>query len=237
MHDDIHEIKDLPLYRGLPDEAREALHLIARIHRLRAGSMLFMQGEITSDFYSILSGGVRLIENTEDGKQVNLKVYGPGDIFGLLAWAGKFTHKADVVAVDHTEVLVFSAAQARSLSHQYPEIALKIIDLLVIHVEHAHTRIRSLAAEKVERRLARSLLHFCEKFGKSTIDHPSANFSQQDIAEFTGTTVETVNRTFKKWEKQQLIQQSRMSVIVTNPAGLRKIAGDKQDAGMGYFVE
>ena len=237
MLTDKYDIHNLPFYKGLSHETRVALHGIARMQRLHTGAVLVREGDITNAFYSMVSGGMRLIESVEDGKQVNLKVYGPGDIFGLLSMAGQFSHRADVVAADYSEVLEFNAMKTRKLSHEYPEIALRIIDLLVLHVEHAHTRIRTLAGEKVERRLARSLLHFCQKFGSVIGETLSANFSQQDIAEFTGTTVETVNRTFKKWENQNLIQRSRMSVAVIDAAGLRKIADNEGEPGMGYYVE
>jgi CRP-like cAMP-binding protein len=239
MQVDEYNIDDLPLYKNLSPKAREVLHSSAKTYRLRTGSILFRQGEITNTFYSVLSGGVRLVENIEGGKQVNLKVYGPGDVFGLLSLAGEFPHRADVIAVGHTEVLAFSTLQTRQLSQQYPEIAWKIIDLLVLHVDHAHTRIRTLAAEKVERRLARSLLHFCQKFGSPETNGTLqvANFTQQDLAEFTGTTIETVNRHLRKWEQLDIITRRRMQITVVDPVQLRNLANGSSDNDRGYSTD
>lgn len=236
MYNEEQNIDDLPLYKNLSYGAREALHSVARTYRLRTGSFLLRQGEITNTFYSVLSGGVRLVENIEEGKQVNLKVYGPGDVFGLLSFAGEFTHRADVITVGYSEILAFNALQTRAISQQYPEIAWKIIDLLVLHIEHAHTRIRTLAAEKVERRLARSLLHFCQKFGSpgtnGTLE--AANITQQDLAEFTGTTVETVNRHLRKWEQLDIITRRRMQIVIVSPVKLRDLANGSSGNGQGY---
>lgn len=239
MQTNKYNIDGIPLYKDLSHQARDALHSIAKIQQLRTGSRVFQQGEITNAFYSMLSGGVRLVENTEEGKQVNLKVYGPGDVFGLLALAGEFVHRADVIAVSYSEILIVNALQTRELSQQYPEIALRIIDLLVLHVEHAHTRIRTLAAEKVERRLAHSLLHFCQKFGSLEANGTlkATNFTQQDLAEFTGTTIETVNRHLRKWEQLGIITRSRMQITVIDPAQLRHLANGLPDNGYGYSAD
>lgn len=236
MQADEYNIDDLPLYKHLSYAAREALHHSAKIRRLPAGSRLLKQGDITNTFYSVLSGGVRLVEHVEEGKQVNLKIYGPGDVFGLLSLAGEFTHRADVIAVVDSEILTFNALQTRDLSQQYPEIALTIIDLLVLHVEHAHTRIRTLAAEKVERRLARSLLHFYQKFGHSEANGTlhAANFTQQDLAEFTGTTIETVNRHLRNWEQLRIITRRRMQITIIDLVKLDSLANGSSDNRPGY---
>lgn len=228
---------NLPLFMGLSDEASDALLNMARTHRLRAGEKLFEQGDITRAYYTVLKGGVRLVENTEEGKQINLKIYGPGDVFGLLSLAGEFSHRADVIAVGRSEILVFDALQTRDLAHKYPDIALRIIDLLVLHVEHAHTRIRALAVEKTERRLARSLLHFCTKFGDTGPDDTlqSANFTQQDLAEFTGTTIETVNRILRDWEKRGMITRRRMQITITDVAQLQSLAHAASSNDRGYM--
>lgn len=182
---------------------------------------------------------MRLVENTEEGKQVNLKVYGPGDVFGLLAMAGKFTHRADVISVDYSEVLEFDARKTRHLAHDYPEITLTIIDLLVLHVEYAHTRIRTLSAEKVGQRLARSLLHFCDKFGNTDESglRQAANFTQKDLAEFTGTTIETVNRHLREWEQQGFIKWNRMQITLIDALPLHDLANGKSDTRQGYTVD
>lgn len=239
MQIDNYVVNDLPLYQSLSHEARDALHSIARIRQLRTGSLLFKQGEITNAFYTVLSGGMRLVENVEDGKQVNIKVYGPGDVFGLLSLAGEFTHRGDVVAIGHSEVLWFDALQTRDLSQQYPEIGLKIIELLVLHIEHAHTRIKTLAADKVEQRLARSLLHFCQKFGSSVSNGAlqAANFTQQDLAEFTGTTIETVNRHLRNWEKLGYIMRRRMQITIVDPEQLHILAIGSSEDGRGYSMD
>lgn len=230
-------IRRLPLFDGLDDASITALGTIARQHTLRTDETLFRQGDYARSFYAVAAGGVRLIEHTTEGKVVNLKVYGTGDIFGLLAVAGVFPHYAEIVAVTHSTIIAFDGEKTRHLMQRHPAIALRVIDFLVDHVHHAHDRIRQMAVEKAEQRLARALLHLCNKFGQTTANcQILVDFSQQDIAEFTGTTVETVNRMFKTWEKQGYIERRRLTIAVLDAAALGQIAGERPDVGMGYHL-
>jgi len=231
-------VNELVFFDGLAASTITALQSIARYQTLVAGQHLFNQGDTARAFYVVLSGGVRLVEHTTEGKALNLKVYGPGDVFGLLAIAGGFTYHAGVVALTTSDVIAFDGVQTRQLLHQHPDLALRIIDELVDHVHHSHDRIRQMAVEKVRRRVARALLHFCSKFGQTEPDNRvSANFSQKDIAEFTGTTIETVNRFLREWEKLGYIEWKRMRIILLEPEKLHQIADDNEDMGMTYLVE
>ncbi len=134
---------------------------------------------------------------------------------------------------------VSAGDDTRRVMLDYPELALLVIDSLTAHVQHAHSRIRSLAVEKTERRLARSLLHFYEKFGHRSPDglhQIDVGLSQQDIAEFTGTTQETVNRLLRTWEKQQIIRRSRLQIVILNLEVLQELAADPKQVDMAYLV-
>lgn len=230
-------IAELSFFADLDAASIRAMQSIARQYRLTKGEVLFGQEEIAHSFYVVVHGGVRLIEQTPDGKDMNLKIYGPDDVFGLLAVSGEFPHHARIQAAQYSELVAFDGARTRQIMQTHPNVALRVIDELSAHIHHAHNRIREMAVEKTEQRLARALLHFCQKFGESNGNTLSANFSQRDIAEFTGTTIETVNRIFKKWESTQFIQCSRLSILVTNIPALRNIADDQTNAGRGYLVE
>ncbi|NWG18594.1 MAG: Crp/Fnr family transcriptional regulator [Chloroflexi bacterium] len=215
-----------PLNARLSAPALDALSEIARTIYLGPQDILLGQCETIHAFYVIVEGGVRLVEYTPDGQSVALKIYGPGDLFGLLAVSGSYPHPAQIEAIHDSVLVAFDGQDARRLMSAYPEVALMVIDLLTEHVHHAHQRIRHMAAEKVDRRLARTLLHLCDKFGRAdgrkiSIDAP---LSQRDLAEFTGTTVETINRTLTAWEKQGVVSCSHRHIDVLDRAALNGIA-------------
>jgi CRP-like cAMP-binding protein len=89
-------------------------------------------------------------------------------------------------------------------------------------------RYRELATEKVERRIARTLLRLAAQSGRRVaegvlIDIP---LTRQDIAQMTGTTLFTVSRTLSEWERQGLLSVGRERVVIREPHALVKIAED-----------
>ncbi|MCU0514287.1 MAG: Crp/Fnr family transcriptional regulator [Anaerolineae bacterium] len=219
----------VPAFAALEREVLDSLHRAARLYQVQRGQMLYHQGDQAHSFYVVQQGGVRLVEHTGDGQTVHLKLYGPGDLFGLLAISGAYPYPAGVQAIDDSHIAGISGAQARDLMLLYPTLGLCVVDLLVAHVHHAHGRIRQLSSERVERRLARALLVYSEKFGRLT--HTGSTsidiaLTQQDMAEFIGTTLETINRTLRLWEKQGYVRLARQHVDIVDLVALTHIAED-----------
>lgn len=232
------DFTNLAVLASLPSHVLEALKSIATLYALQAGEPLFQQGDFSHAFYIVQEGGVRLVEHTDNGQDVNLKVYGPGDLFGLLAISGAYPHPARIEAAIDSLIIGISGQQARQLILEHPELGVLFIDLLVDHVHHAHERIRHMAAERTEQRLARAILHFSDKFGVELDGGPSEiALSQQDIAEFTGTTLETVNRLLRRWSKAGLIALQRRQINILDRSALQALANAMAEPGMGRVLE
>lgn len=215
-------------FRDLPEDTILALCHLARVVELQDKETLFHQGDMADSFFIIQSGGLRLIENTDTGQDVNLKIYGPGDLFGLLAISGSYPYPSRAMALMDSRVIAIRGEDARQVMLEYPRFGLVVVDLLIGHVHMAHSRIRHLASERVERRVARVVLLYCQKFGRKTEEGVSVGVevSQQDLADFAAAKVETVNRVLKKWERDGIVRLSRQHIQVLNPAFLEESAAD-----------
>lgn len=221
-------LHNIPSLQHLETGILRAIAEEARLYRLETQQVLFYQGDLSYSLYIVQEGTIRLVEYTPDGQNVTLKIYGPGEIFGLLAISGPYPYPSQAEALQESLVIELRGQAARRLIETYPALALTFIDLLVKHVHAAHDRLLQMAVERVEVRLARALLHLGEKFVspgglQTTIDIP---LSQKDLAEFVGTTVETINRTLKIWEEQGIIQRSRRHVAILNSQALIDLLED-----------
>lgn len=222
------ELRGLPQFEALPPAALAALEARAAAYSLAAGEFLYQQGELATSLYVVLHGGVRLVEATREGQAVHLKVYSRGELFGVMAVHSAFPHHSGAQAIGETTVAAIDGPAVRELIASHGAIALLVIDHIVTHMQTAHGRIRELAVERVERRLARALVHYAGKFGSKTgqvisIDVP---VTQRDFADFVGTTPETVNRILKIWEGQQVIRCSRQHIDILNLAALQESSDD-----------
>lgn len=226
---DLTKIKD---FTALSAETIQAITRVSTCYHLRDREYLYHTGDTASAFFAIQRGGVRLIEHMIDGKDVSLKIYGEGDIFGLLALSGSYAHRSEVQAMADSIVVAIPGEATREVMIQHPELALVLMDHLINHIHHAHGRLQQMMAEKVQQRLARALIHYCHKFGHQTNDEGyciDVDLSLQDIAEFVGTTQETISRTLRDWGKSGIVEHSRQHINVLDYKAIMTIA-DGQSA-------
>jgi CRP-like cAMP-binding protein len=112
------------------------------------------------------------------------------------------------------------------LIERVPRLAANAMATIGGRLQDAHTRIRELATEAVERRVAHALLRLVRQAGRKTEDGVVIDFplTRQDIAEMTGTTLHTVSRLLSAWETKGLVASQRRQVTVRDPHGLVLIA-------------
>jgi CRP-like cAMP-binding protein len=111
---------------------------------------------------------------------------------------------------------------------QSPRIALNALRIMSGQIRGFQSTVKDLSTKRVEQRVARAVLRLARESGRNIeegilIDLP---LSRQDLAEMTGTTLFSVSRMLKDWEKQGLIMSQRQRVIITYPHGLVTIAED-----------
>lgn len=187
---------------------------------------IFFEGDPSSWLGVILEGRVKMIKHSEAGKDVVLDVISPGEMLGEVAAFNGEPHPATAQAMEPTVLAsIYRDDYLRLLKH-YPALALRVIGELGRRLREAQETIKSMAVERVERRIARILLKLAATTGSSSeegivIEMP---LTRQDIAEMVGTTVETAIRTMSKFRKRGLVQTKRGRVIILEPHQLVRIA-------------
>ena len=123
-------------------------------------------------------------------------------------------------------------SEASSLVEKHPKFGAHILRMMSGRVQEAHARMREMATERVERRVARALLRLAREAGKRTeagieIAMP---LSRQDVAEMTGTTLYTVSRLLSAWEEEGLVDVGRQRIVIRTTARACQIAEDLRRA-------
>ncbi|PJF32587.1 MAG: hypothetical protein CUN52_00830 [Phototrophicales bacterium] len=219
-------LSKLPLFSSLSPKAFAALSASGRIFTLKSNQTLYYRGDMAHSFYVVLSGAIRLVDYTPEGRVAHIKLYGVGDCLGLLAISGAYPYPHGAEAIEQTQLFALRGEDIRQLVLTYPEIGLAVIDSLVVHIQEAHHRIAKQFAERVEQRLATALLHYAHKFGTPIDDGISLDvaISQQSLADFVNTTLESVNRTLSQWGKNGWVRVSRGHIDLLDVATLRTIS-------------
>jgi CRP-like cAMP-binding protein len=175
-----------------------------------------------------MRGRAKLTQATPEGHDALLRFVGPGEIFGPTATLKDRLYPVSAQAVSRCSALAWEGRTMVHLIEEHPRIAINVIEDLSAHIEELRHRYLELATERVERRVAHALLRLAEHAGWNTregvlIDVP---LSRQDLAEMTGSTIYTVSRLLREWQRQGLVSAGRQRVAIVQPQRLLAIAQD-----------
>jgi CRP/FNR family transcriptional regulator, nitrogen oxide reductase regulator len=221
-------LAQIGMLADLPPALAESLVRNSRLRQIPRGEILFAQGDDARTIFGVVSGRLRLMQHTLDGQDVAMSVFAPGDLIGLVAVIGNEEYPGTCEASDDSALLAIPGSTFFAMMEAHAPLAIQAVKLLVHRVHEAHDHIRELSAERVERRLARTVLRLVNKVGVKSehgirIDMP---LSRQDLAELTGTTLYTVSRILGEWQRAGLVDIGREEVILIRPHDLVMIAED-----------
>ena len=109
----------------------------------KKGNIIFKEGDVEDTMFFIKDGKVEISKTMGNVKQV-IAVLGPNDFFGEMALLSKSPRSATATAIKDTIATVFNRKQFLSLMHTKGEIALKIIDVLILRLKESNDTIGKL---------------------------------------------------------------------------------------------
>lgn len=182
-------------------------------------SFLFLAGEDARGFYYVTSGEVRIFRMDDSGKEVEIVRLRPGDFFGeaVAIISGKFP--AFARAARDTEVLFFERLAVLRSIRAEPSVAEFFLALLANKCILLNQRIETLSLRTVRQRLAQYLLAHCGTERSCSTD---LAIKKSELAKHLGTISETLSRTFRRMERDGLIQVKGRSIRVLDCEKLRQ---------------
>jgi CRP/FNR family transcriptional regulator len=216
----------LPVFSGLSDRDWERVVDLFSERHYQKDDYIFLEGEAPEALYVIKTGKVKVLRHSTDGKDVVLRVAGPGQLLGTVGVFDGGGYPGTAQVIEDCSLLVVSRNDCLTLVGRFPVFALTIISEMGQRLRSSAEQIRSLAVERVEQRIARVLLKLAESAGSDSpegrvIEMP---LTRQDVADMTGTTVETAIRVMSKFRRSELIRTRRGKVVLVDVDALAEIA-------------
>jgi CRP-like cAMP-binding protein len=174
----------------------------------------------------VIVGRLRATQTTSDGQQVIIRYVGPGEFVGFTALSSGANHPGTATAVEESHLIGWDVSTIRPLMEKHSIIAINALSVLGDRYHEMQTRLREIATERVEQRIAHALLRLAKHAGRSTPTglEIAIPLSRQDLAEMSGTTLHTVSRVLSNWEGSELVDTGRRRVVVRNASALERIA-------------
>src|SRR5205807_10488245 len=146
------------------------------------------------------TGSAKLFTTSAEGKTIILLVAAPGEVLVLTAVMGDTSYEATVETLEPTQANFISRADFVKFLEEHSEVGLKVVQQLTHNCKCAYDEVRSLGlSNSAPEKIAKLLLGWAEH----PLDLPKkkpgeiamrVTLTQEEIAQFAGTSRETVSR-------------------------------------------
>lgn len=219
-------LADLSLFASLTDGARASI--ANRFERIafERDEVIVFEGAPPDWLYVVLDGFVKLVKHSDDGREIILHVATRGDMIGGVSAFGRRPHPFTAQAMVPSVALRAAGPDFAALMKDHPDVASQTVTLLIDELTEAHETAKSLATERVERRIARQLVKLTTKLGRPTPGgvEIAVPLARQDVADLAGTTVESAIRVLSRWRRAGLVRTVDGRLVVEDMARVRALA-------------
>ena len=170
---------------------------------LAPGETIFDEGDPGDQLYVIQSGEVELIREDPSKERVVARL-GSGDFFGELGVMLGERRTARAVAVNAARVIALDRETLEAMCLEQPEIAIRMLRVLVSRLIEAERRLSALGVDDLLRPVVRALLRYAEPDGNGGMKIP---LKLIELAEASGLSMLEAHRAV-----QQLIDRKHVQV-------------------------
>ncbi|MCB0620419.1 MAG: Crp/Fnr family transcriptional regulator [Saprospiraceae bacterium] len=210
-------IRNYPLFSVLSEEEKEQLMGMVQHGTLAKYSYIYQEGMPSDHMYFLAKGVVKIGTHSDDGREVIKAVLHPMALFGELGIIGE-THRREFAKVMNEEVHYCSLAVAdfRALMQVNHELCIQVLSTLGQRLQKVERRLESLIFKDARTRIIDFLKDTARQRGRKVgfetlLKHC---LTQQDIANITGTSRQTVTSVLNELKKENLIYFNRRSILI-----------------------
>lgn len=219
-------IRASSVFRRLGPEDRKLVAAIAHVKGYSRGEFIFREGEPSDAFYTITGGRVKIFKVLPGGKEVILEIFGLGDPLGAIAAYEGRPFPASAVALEESTCLILPRGPFFALLEHHPSFVRGLLVGMTQRMVELTNRLAELSGGRIEARLARLFLKLADSSGRA---HPDGVFiafplSRQELADLTGTTIETCIRIMSRWGRDDVLRTEKDGFLLVDRSAVEQAA-------------
>jgi CRP/FNR family transcriptional regulator, cyclic AMP receptor protein len=218
-------LRKIPLLSQLNDEEITLVKQEIRIRQYNKREIVLQKGGHGDGLMFLLSGQAQVIDVTEDGRAIGLRMLTPGDFFGEIALINNSTRSASVIATSEVLVGFLPSPAAMHLFSHSPSVANQMLKHLAQKIQR-DSEIRALLSIN---NTSKRIYAYLVMQQKNAVDNPGSppvveNMpTHQDIANMVNTSRETVTRALLTLVQQGIVEKESHRLIIRDPEALKKL--------------
>lgn len=222
--EDINFLRNVPIFAELEEKDLLKVVKLGTSQKYKKGNIVVLEQESGAALFVIISGKVKVVRMDEDGREVILSMFGPGEFFGEMSLLDGLARSASVVATVKSELFMIHRRDFLELLNEFPSVTISLLAELAMRLRKADMQIKSLSLKDAEGRVANVMLILADdvgvfRKGKVEIDDLPL---QQDIANMAGTSRETVSRMIHLFIESGEVQMKGNKLIINDYEAFRK---------------
>jgi CRP-like cAMP-binding protein len=209
-------------------ELKELFLTVHHIQKVEKGAYLFQEGSAATELFFIQSGKVQVSKVISDGRELTLRMCSDGDLVGELSlFSHSPTHTLNAKVVEGGEVAVIYLNDLEEKLAKNHVLALEFIKWLSLEHRKTQTKFRDLILHGKKGALISTLIRLANSYGIKKKDRIviNANLTNQELANFCGTSREVVNRLLSELRKNNVISVDKGIITIFDLDYLRKENG------------
>lgn len=209
--DNIKLLKAIPLFSELSEEVLEKIFNDLKRRTFRKNTTIWQKGEANAGLYILLSGMVKAVEYTDDGKEFILNIMVPTDCMGEMSLLDKKPHSADLVAMEDCEFMIISPEVFHRISKVHPELIEALVHNVSERLRALSERASVLKYTDVYGRICKLISHL---LARKSLPNRCITLTHEEIGNLIGATRANVTRALSEMQKKKLIRVERNKIFI-----------------------
>ncbi len=210
-------LPNFPLFQDLTPLEIGRLNSIIEYQVKPKFSFLYLVDEPSVNIHFLAKGMVKTGTHSDDGREVIKSILHPFSVFGELGLAGEKTRNEFARALnEEVHFFTIKTADFQSLMRSNYKISLSVLELIGGRLRRAESKLENLIFKDARARIIEFLKESAEKQGRKVgFEHLlKHSLTQQDIANITGTSRQTVTSVLNNLKKENLIHFNRKTILI-----------------------
>lgn len=216
-------LKDFPIFSPLNETELDRLLKISKIKTYRKNKYVFRPGEKSQYLFFLLGGTIKVGSTSSDGREVIKTILHPRAMFGEENLFGieEYSDFSKVISQDAT-LLLIRTDSFKELMAENVHLNFNIVKLVGKKMKKTEDRLESLIFNDARTRIVNFIKENAMNFGRQVgfemlLKH---SLTQQDIANYTGTSRQTVTSVLNDLKRSNQIYFKRKSILIRDMASL-----------------
>ncbi len=215
-------LRDVPLFRGIPDAPLMTLAEAGKVRSLPKGKIVFDQSSHSETTYLVHHGCIDLVLSTPEGRELVIGSMRRGDLFGELGVLTGGARSAQAMAREASDLISIPGQVFLAELEKEPLLMRRMLELTSERLQLSSQRESALAFMDAPARVALALIQLSEQ-EPNTPD--LVTISQNELAQHVGTTRQTAASILGRWRRRGWIITGRGKIMLVDRASLRREAG------------